>query len=141
MRGVWLLLAVSGCTIDVGAVPDASACTASPDFFVSDVWPRYLEANLCSTRGTCHDFDDGHGYLRLKVPEAPPDAGTPLAEWPPHWAQNYLSTIQLLRCDAPDTSRLLTVPQGVENLHPPGPIVRNRAEAKTVIETWVALPP
>jgi hypothetical protein len=140
MRGLALVLGLAGCTVDLSATSDAAACTASPDFFVSDVFPQYLQANLCNTPG-CHDFTDGHGSLRLRVPEMPPPApGTPLGQLPFAWQQNYLSTIQLLRCDAPDQSRLLTVPEGVANLHPPGPIVRDRALARSLIETWVALP-
>jgi hypothetical protein len=132
------LLGGAGCTVAAGTTPDASACTAKPDFFVSDVWPRYFEANQCGSR-TCHDFTDGHGYLRLRVPEpTPPAAGTPIAEWPLAWRENYLSAIQLLRCDDPLASRLLTVPEGEANLHPPGPIVRDRAGAALLMQTWVA---
>ena len=130
------LMACASCTVDAGAVPDAGACAASPDFFVSDVWPRYLEANRCSTRG-CHDFADGHGYLRLRPPEAAPAPGTPLAAWPLGWRENYLSALQLVRCDQPLASRLLTVPEGQSNLHPPGPVVLDRATAASVIEDWV----
>jgi len=132
-------IACAACTIDIGAMPDASPCAANPDFFVSDVWPRYLVANQCGNSG-CHSFDNGHGYLRLHQPEAPAPApgGAPLADWPVGWRENYLSTIQLLRCDAPLASRLLTVPEGVGNLHPPGPVVLDRATARTVIQTWVA---
>ncbi len=139
MRIAWLALLFAGCTVDVGTTPDAGACAPSPDFFVSDVWPRYLDSNLCGN-GPCHDYANGHGYLRLRPPGPAPAPGTPLDQWPLDWRENYLSTIQLLRCDAPDQSRLLTVPEGVSNLHPPGPIVRNRAEARTVIETWVGSP-
>jgi hypothetical protein len=136
--GLALSLALAACTIDTGVAPDAGACAPSPDFFVSDVWPRYLAANLCASAG-CHDFAVGHGSLRLHAPGAAPLAGTPLAAWPADWRENYLSTIQLLRCDVPDASRLITVPEGVDDLHPPGPIVRDRADARAVIETWVGL--
>ncbi|MGZ3429325.1 MAG: hypothetical protein ACXVCV_21890 [Polyangia bacterium] len=137
----WLALAAlagcAACTVDVGAVPDAGPCAGKPDFFVSDVWPRYLVPNQCVSRG-CHDFDNGHGYLRLHTPEAAPAPGTALDGWPIGWRENYLSTIQLVRCDQPLTSRLLTVPEGQSNLHPPGPVVLDRALAATLIQTWVA---
>jgi hypothetical protein len=136
MRRALLLLA---CTVDLGAVPDGGACAPSPDFFVSDVAPLYLEANRCGLSG-CHDFATGHGTLRLRPPAAPPAAGTPLADWPLSWRENYFSTIHLLRCDAPLASRLLTMPEGVNNLHPPGPVVRDRATAALVIQTWVTAP-
>jgi hypothetical protein len=131
------LMACAACTVNAGAPPDAAACAASRDYFVSDVWPRYLVANRCDTSG-CHDFSDGHGYLRLRKPEAAPAAGTALDAWPLGWRENYLSALQLVRCDAPLDSRLLTVPEGQSNLHPPGPVVLDRATAATVIETWVA---
>lgn len=112
-------------------------CRANPDFFVSAIWPRYLVANQCANAG-CHDFARGHGYLRLRPPEqSPPGAGLALADWPLGWRENYLSTIQLLRCDDPLESRLLTVPEGDGNLHPYGPVVRDRAEAARLVQTWV----
>jgi hypothetical protein len=129
--------ACAGCTVDVGPQAQAAACTASPDFFVSDVWPKYLVANQCSTGG-CHSFDNGHGSLRLRDPEPAPAPGLDvLTAWPLGWRENYLSTIQILRCDAPLMSRLLTVPEGESNLHPPGPVVLDRKTAATTIDTWV----
>jgi hypothetical protein len=133
-----LALATTACTIDTGAVPDAGACAANPDFFVSDVQSRYFDANQCGSTG-CHDFTDGHGTLRLRAPEVPsPVSGTPIDTWPVGWRENYLSAIQLLDCSAPDQSRLLTFPEGAADLHPPGPVVLDRATAATVIETWVS---
>jgi hypothetical protein len=134
------LVAVAGCTISVSGVPDAAPCLANADFFVSDVYPRYLVQNQCITRG-CHDFDDGHGYLRFQVPEAAPAPGLALDAWPNHWRNNYLSAIQLLRCEAPLESRLLTVPEGQLDLHPPGPVVRDRPLAEALITSWVGAGP
>lgn len=137
LAGLAFVMSCTACTVEAGAVPDAAACAASPDRFVSDVWPRYLAANRCNTSG-CHDFDDGHGYLRLRVPGTAPAAGTPLAAWPLEWRENYLSALQLVDCAAPLQSRLLLVPEGQSNLHPPGPVVLDRATAAQVITTWVA---
>jgi hypothetical protein len=130
-------LAGAACTVDLGTAPDAGPCAAKPDYFVSNIYPRYLVANQCTNRG-CHDFTDGHGYLRLHAPEAAPTPGLAIGEWPIGWRENYLSTIQLLRCDAPTQSRLLTVPTGVSNLHPPGPVVLDRVAAAAMLQTWVA---
>ena len=131
------LVGGGACTIDTGAVPDAGACPASADYFVSDVWPRYLEANRCATP-RCHDFSDGHGYLRLRVPETPaPPAGSTIDTWPIGWRENFLSALPLVDCDAPAQSRILLVPEGQSNLHPPGPVVLDRKTAETVIRTWV----
>jgi hypothetical protein len=137
----WVLLIVGlcgGCTVDVGVTPDAGACTASPDYFVSDVYPRYLVVNQCGT-ARCHAFDGGHGLLRLRTPEMPsPAPGQTIDAWPMAWRENYLSAIHLLRCDAPLESRILIVPQGTNNLHPPGPVVLDRATAAQLIQTWVS---
>jgi hypothetical protein len=135
-----LLCSSGACTVDLGAVPDAAACAASTDFFVSDVYPRYLAATGCGSSRDCHAFPDGHGYFRLRPVGAAPAPGTPLAQWPVEWSENYLAAIQLLRCDDPAASRLLVVPAGQSNLHPPGPVVRDRAAAQTLLETWVGLP-
>ncbi len=137
-RILWAaLLAGGACTVDTGATPDAGACPANSDYFVSDVWPRYLEANRCNTP-RCHDFNDGHGYLRLHVPETPaPPPGSTIDTWPVGWRENFLSALQLVDCDNPTQSRILTVPEGQFNLHPLGPVVLDRPTAATVISTWV----
>jgi hypothetical protein len=136
-----LLCAVaSGCQVAPGTTPDAS-CAPAPDFFVSTVSPDYLFALGCSQRN-CHAFQNGHGYLRLRDPETPPAPGTPVDEWPTGWRENYFSAIQLVRCDAPLESRLLIVPQGQSNLHPPGPVVSQteRPIAAAMFQTWVSAP-
>ena len=141
MRWVALLVWMTGgCTTDTGAPPGAAACAAAPDFFVSEVYPRYLVPNQCGNAG-CHSFAGGHGVLRLRAPEQPaPAPGQALDAWPIGWRENYLSTIRLLRCDAPLQSRLLTVPEGQGNLHPPGPVVLDRAGAASLLQTWVSSP-
>jgi hypothetical protein len=132
-------LVVLGACVDLGTTPNTVACTPSPDFYVSTVFPRYLQTNQCVSGG-CHSFDGGHGTLRLQPPEIAPAPGTPLDAWPMSWRQNYLSTIQLVRCDAPPESRLLTVPEGLGNLHPPGPVVLDRVAAFNIVTGWVAAP-
>jgi hypothetical protein len=131
-----MALACAGCTIDLGATPDAGACRPVPDLFVSEVWPGYILSNQCANGG-CHDFSVGHGSLRFQTPEAAPAPGTPLVAWPTAWRLNYLSAIQLVRCDLPLQSRLLTVPEGIGNLHPPGPVVLDRAAAAQIVQSWV----
>ncbi|MDB4969339.1 MAG: hypothetical protein JWN44_5028 [Myxococcales bacterium] len=134
------LCATAACTIATGAPPDAAPCAPSRDFFVSDIYPRYFVPNQCGSSG-CHSFDDGHGVLRLRTLQTPaPTPGLPLEAWDPSWRETYLSAIHLVRCDAPLESRLLTVPEGLGNLHPPGPVVLDRATAATLLETWVARP-
>jgi hypothetical protein len=134
------LLLFAHCAVDRGTTATATACAASPGYFVSDVYPRYLEANQCGSAG-CHDFDHGHGVLRLRAPERPAPAAQPAIEsWPLGWRENYLSAIHLLRCDAPLESRLLRVPEGDDNLHPPGPVVLDRATAAALLQSWVELP-
>jgi hypothetical protein len=138
---VALGLLASGCSVDLGVTPDAGPCLASPDYFVSDVFPRYLDANRCGASRECHAFDGGRGYLRLRAAEVPPPTpGTPPSAWPVGWRENYDSAVQLLRCDQPLASRLLLVPEGQDNLHPPGPVVQDRAAAAMLFDTWVSLP-
>lgn len=132
------LLGCGACTVDAGAPPDAGACPANADFFVSDVWPRFFVPNQCANRG-CHDFDNGRGYLRLHVPETPPPPpGSTIDTWPIGWRENFLSALQLVDCADPTHSRLLSVPEGQSNLHPPGPVVVDRETAASVVATWVS---
>jgi hypothetical protein len=135
-----ITLAASACTVDLGSTSTAP-CAPSPDFFVSAIAPRYLDANQCANRG-CHDFADGHGTLRLRPvgTDFPPPPTSPITTWPLSWRENYLSAIQLVRCDAPLQSRLITVPEGSGNLHPPGPVVRDRQTARALVQQWVAMP-
>ncbi len=130
----------SGCLVPPGSTPDAS-CAPSPDFFVSTVSPDYLFALGCSQRN-CHAFQNGHGYLRLREPETPPAPGTPVDAWPIGWRENYLSAIQLVRCDAPLESRLLLVPEGQSDLHPPGPVLgkAERQAAAAMFQNWGTAP-
>lgn len=131
-------VAAVGCQIDLPPAP-AAACAPSTDFFAADVYPRYFAVYRCG-ESQCHSFDRGHGTLRLRPPEATPALGTPLSMWPLAWRENYLSAVQLVRCDAPAASRLLTVPEGLGDLHPPGPVVRDRPGAAALIGAWVARP-
>jgi hypothetical protein len=129
------MLSLAGCSVELGSIGDGG-CTPAPDVFVSDVWPNYLAPTGCAMSG-CHSFSDGHGSLRLKTPEATaPAPGTPLASWPPNWRSNYLSAAQLVDCTSPLASRLLTVPEGEGDLHPPGPVVLDRAAAAAAVTAW-----
>jgi hypothetical protein len=140
-RLAFVAFVAASCSIDPGATQTA-VCAPSPDFFVSDVWPRYLVSNRCASGG-CHAFTDGHGTLRLRdvAADATPTAKLSLDAWPQSWRENYLSAIQLVRCDAPLESRLLTVPEGSGNLHPPGPVVLDRQTAEDILQQWVVTTP
>jgi hypothetical protein len=136
-----LVVGAGACTVAIPSTPDAGACLATPDIFVSEVWPCYLAATSCGLPSTCHDFSDGHGYFRLRQPEPiPPLPGQPIDQWPTAWRENYLAAIQLLDCAQPLDSRLLRVPEGLADPHPPGPVVLDRATAAEVIQAWVAGP-
>ena len=133
-------LAVAACGIDTGVPPDAGACAPSTRYFVTDVAPRYLQANHCGDIPGCHGLSDGHGYLRLASFASPPDvtgSGLPLAEWPATWRNNYLQSIQLVRCDDATKSRLVTVPEGAADPHPPGDYVADHGEAESILDLWV----
>jgi hypothetical protein len=131
---------LTACSVDLGAT-SATACTPSPSFFISDVWPRYLVANRCDT-AACHAFVGGHGTLRLRdvSSEPAPAAAVALDAWPLAWRENYLSATYAFNCDSPLESRLLTIPEGIGNLHPPGPVVLDRPTAQDVMQRWMALP-
>lgn len=142
MRRLALLaLFMGACAIDPGATPTTTACAPSPDFFVSSVWPQFLVDNHCGGGG-CHSFSDGHGTLRLHDIGADPMPAPkqPLGQWALSWRENYLSTIHLVDCKTPLQSRLLTVPEGDGNLHPPGPVVLDRQTAESLVQQWVTAP-
>ncbi len=134
------LAALAGCEVAAGPVPDAGACLASGDVFIQRVQPDFFLALDCATARDCHAFADGHGTLRLRPWESPPALGTPVANWPIGWRENYLSAIQQLDCDDPLQSRLLLIPEGSGNIHPPGPVISDRPAAAAVIEAWVTAP-
>jgi hypothetical protein len=134
-----LLPALGACTLDSGMATDAGPCQASPRFFASDVWPRYLQHNSCG-RSSCHAESSGFGYFRLQPAlEAPPIA-TPLSSWPADWRANYYASVQLVRCDEPLQSLLLTTPAGQADHHPPGISVDNLAESMQLFQKWVTAP-
>jgi hypothetical protein len=135
-----LAAAVAGCTLDAGEAPDAAACEASRDYFVAHIQGEFFVAHGCATERDCHDYSRGHGTLRLRPWESPPPSGSALADWPIGWRENYLSAIQQLDCAEPLASRLLTIPEGLGNIHPPGPVISDRPDAGALIDAWVAAP-
>jgi hypothetical protein len=136
-----LCAGAAGCTVDLGAVPDAAPCHPSTSYFVDPLWPQYIDANQCAT-SACHAFADGHGYFRLRAPGTAPLATAPIDQWPDAWRDNYLASIQLFDCAAPLQSRLLTVPEGKADPHPPGVSVPPSAQplAESLIQGWATAP-
>jgi hypothetical protein len=128
-----------GCSVPLGARPDAGPCTPSTAFFASDLWLGYLDANQCAT-SNCHAFDGGHGYLRYKPPGNMPDPMSPITDWPAAWRDNYYESIQLVRCDDPLKSRLLTVPEGKAEPHPPGGVIGWPPQDEDYFQRWIAAP-
>jgi hypothetical protein len=138
-RVVALVLLGAGCRVELGAVPDAGPCAPSPRYFVSDFWLRYVDANQCATAG-CHAQSGGHGYLRYAPPGNAPAATDPFDTWPAAWRANYFESVQLVRCDDPTASRLLTVPEGRADPHPPGDSIDDHAAAEQIFRDWIAAP-
>jgi hypothetical protein len=135
-----LALAGLGCEVDLRPTQDAAPCAPSPGFFLSDVWSQYIRRNTCASDG-CHDFATGHGYLRFRLPTPiGPEVTAPLDTWPESWRLNYLTAIQLVRCDDPTASRLLTVPEGLADPHPPGDAVDSHDLADQLFRDWIASP-
>jgi hypothetical protein len=141
MRAVRVLvcLLLAGCTVPLGNTPDAAPCAPSTRFFVSDVWPSYIEHNQCAT-SDCHAFSGGHGYLRYLPAGIAPDPLTTFSDWPSAWQANYHESVQLVRCDDPLQSRLLTVPEGKGDFHPQGDSVDAPAVAEQLFQDWINAP-
>jgi hypothetical protein len=137
MRSLLLAALLAGCQVDLGTAPDAARCAPSPDFFVDPLWLQFFDANGCAM-SDCHAASDGHGYLRFQPPGAMPAPGTAFADWPPSWRANYQAAIPLVRCDDFRKSRLLTVPEGAADPHPPGDKVGNHAAAEALFGDWAA---
>ena len=130
---------LAGCTVSVGNSPDAGSCLPSTAYFASTFWLGYIDPNQCAT-SSCHAFDGGHGYLRFRPPGDIPQPGVAFADWPAAWQDNYYQSIQFMRCDQPLQSRLLTVPEGKADPHPPGPSVMTPSEAEQLFQDWVSAP-
>lgn len=131
-------LLLAGCRVDLGAPPppDAGPCRPSPDYFVGNVQILYLDANQCAS-GRCHGFADGEGYFRLRPFGPAPAPGSPVASWPEAWRDNYFASVALVGCDEPLKSRLLTVPEGAADPHPPGDSVQDHPTAEAIFQSWV----
>lgn len=134
------LATAAGCgVVDVG--PDTgppAGCNAPPQFFVSDVWPRYFERYTCG-KSDCHDSAKGRGSFRLQslmgVPTpAPTDS---LASWPTQWRENLRSVQRVLNCANPLASQVLTVPSGRAQPHPPGVSVTDIPDADALFTQWL----
>jgi hypothetical protein len=134
-----LIIFVCGCSVPLGTAPDAAPCMPSTEFFVSDFWLGYVDANQCAT-SDCHAFEGGHGYLRYRAPGNMPDPKAAISDWPAAWRDNYYESIQLVRCDDALKSRLLTVPLGTSDPHPPGVSVTSEAVADDLFQRWIAAP-
>jgi hypothetical protein len=137
-RAAWAL-ALAACTVAPGPVPARAPCQPSGSFFASNVTPRYLDRYMCGSDG-CHAFADGHGYTRLRPVPLPAPTSDDVTTWPEAWRDNYHSVTQLVRCDAPDQSRLLTVPAGEADPHTVGAVVDDIPMATRLFEQWVAAP-
>jgi hypothetical protein len=133
------LLLLAGCQVSLTGTTDAAPCSPSTRYFASDLWLRYIDANQCATPA-CHSSTMGHGYLRFDPPGNAPVATTPLSSWPPAWQNNYVQAVQLVRCDQPQKSRLLTVPEGKADPHPPGDSVSEHALADQMFLDWISAP-
>jgi hypothetical protein len=135
MRWLAAALLLCGCKIDLHIAPDASPCMPSTRYFVDTIWFDYISSYECATSG-CHAFSGGHGYLRFHPPATSPDPADPFATWPAAWQENYLAAIQLVRCDLPLASRLLTVPEGKADPHPPGDVVMFQPFVDQMFLAW-----
>ncbi len=133
-------LQLVGCTIDLG--PDTGPpqqCNAPPDYFVTDVWPRYFEKYTCG-RSQCHDASTGKGYFRVQDVSAvaAPTPTMPVSTWPAAWQNNLRAVERNVSCADPLASNVLIVPTGRGQRHPPGISVTDIPEADMIFTTWLA---
>lgn len=134
-----LPLVLGGCTIDLG--PDTGPpmqCNAAPDYFLSDVWPRYFERYGCAM-SQCHDASTGKGYFRLQnVSNIPAPAATaPVSTWPMEWQNNFKAVERNISCANPLASNVLIVPSGRGQKHPPGVTVTDIPDADAIFSMWL----
>jgi hypothetical protein len=129
-------LLLAGCDISLEPTPAPPRCMPSTRYFVSPFWLGYIDANQCASSG-CHAFSDGHGYLRFRPPGTAPSPTATLDTWPDAWRANYDAAIALVNCEMPLASRLLTVPEGKADPHPPGVAVMNDPVAEQMFTDWL----
>jgi hypothetical protein len=139
LRIALLAFLAAGCTVSVGKSTDAGACSPSTAYFASTFWLGYVDPNHCAA-SSCHAFSDGHGYLRYLPPGDIPAPGVAFADWPAAWRANYYQSVQFMNCAEPLQSRLLTVPEGNADPHPPGPSVMMPQVAEELFQDWVSAP-
>jgi hypothetical protein len=149
-RGTWTeLFVAAGCaalvlaacgTIDPGPpTGPPMGCNGSPTFFLTDVWPKYLEKNMCG-KSECHDYLTGKSSFRLKdVANAMmPNPSDPPSKWPEEWQFNYVNATRQLNCADPLSSRLLIKPEQRGTSHQGGTIVTgtDATDAETMFAQW-----
>jgi hypothetical protein len=161
-RGTWTeLFVAAGCaalvwaacgTIDPGPpTGPPMGCNGSPTFFLTDVWPKYLDKYTCG-KSDCHDYNAGKSSFRLKnltdKNECPPPVDgmpypTPMptdapANWPECWQFNYVNATRQLNCADPLSSRLLIKPEQRGTSHQGGSLVtgQDATDAEMLFATW-----
>jgi hypothetical protein len=115
-----------------------AGCNAPPDFFVSDMWPKYFDAYTCG-KSDCHDASTGHGFFRLQPVSgvATPAPTDPVSTWPMPWQQNLQAVQHNLSCSNPLASAVLAIPEGRSMPHPPGDVVTDHPSADALFLTWL----
>jgi hypothetical protein len=128
------LLAASCDTVDLGPTPpEVNACRPSPAFFVSQVWPNFLNKDYggkrCSDSG-CHNSSSGR-QLVLTPPTSP---GTvPL---PADWAMIYRSVSEQMSCTNVSSSPLLVRTDGRQT-HGGNKLIEPDGPEATLVKMWV----
>jgi hypothetical protein len=136
---------VGGCgKIDTGPeTGPPTGCNARPDFFVSDVWPKYFQQGSISNQtcgnSDCHDASSGHGFFRLQsvAGVTAPQPTDPVSIWPTAWAANLRAVETNVSCANPTASVVLVVPSGRGQPHPPGNVVTDAPAADALFRMWL----
>jgi hypothetical protein len=140
MPGVTLVAAavLAGCdTVDLGTPPaGVNECRPGPMFFISDVWPKVLNASFGGKRcsdGGCHDAASPR---QLVLPQPTSAPAVPL---PPDWDADYTSAANQMQCANAASSELIARPTGVRS-HGGGKLFEPNSPEAMILLQWVTQP-
>jgi hypothetical protein len=131
-------LVVASCgTVDLGAPPaDVNACRPSRAYFLSDVWPSFIDKDYSGKKcgdSRCHDPTSGRQFVVTPPKSAP---GLPL---PADWEANYISASMQMQCSDVKGSPLYTRAAGLQT-HGPGKLIEPAGAEALVLQMWVTAP-
>jgi hypothetical protein len=135
-------LAVAACeTVYLGEPPaDVNACRPSQQFFVSEIWPNFLDKDYGGVKcgdSTCHGALAPNALDIIPVvydPNNPPPI--PLTG---DWASNYMTATEEMNCANVAASKLLEYPAFIR-VHGGGKLIEPDGPEATLIKMWISQP-